>query len=212
MDSLEKQSTLQTSKQSQIKNLLHRTPDIIYLGEILTKEEAEAFFHCLAAGLKGFQTIHSNNIDSFLNRIIHHFKIHISCLSDLGLLILMKKDRQRRIIVSIVEMKNNIVETNKIYNTLFKFDPHLKDWSAFKSLYVSNLIERIRKSEDLSRDKFQTLFELYQDVFKTLRQIDKLNIHKLIELFDQLSFYSLTNVGTLCVFWENWKNSCSLNS
>jgi len=168
VDSLEEQSTHQTSKQNQIKNLLHRTPDIIYLGEILTKEEAEALFHCLAAGLKGFQTIHSNNIDSFLNRIIHHFKIHISCLSDLGLLILMKKNRQRRIIASIVEMKNNIVETNKIYNTLFKFDPHLKNWSAFKSLYVSNLVEQIRKSEDISQDKFQTLFELYQDVFKTL--------------------------------------------
>jgi Flp pilus assembly CpaF family ATPase len=211
VDSLGEQSTRQTSKHNQIKNLLHRTPDIIYLGEILTKEEAEALFHCLAAGLKGFQTIHSNNIDSFLNRIIHHFKIHISCLSDLGLLILMKKNRQRRIIDSIVEMKNNIVEANKIYNTLFKFDPHLKNWSAFKSLYVSNLVEQIRKYEDISQDKFQTLFELYEDVFKTLHQIEKLDLYKLIELFDQLSFYSLTNVETLCVFWENWKNSCSLN-
>jgi len=212
VDSLEEQSTRQTSKQNQIKNLLHRTPDIIYLGEILTKEEAEALFHCLAAGLKGFQTIHSNNIDSFLNRIIHHFKIDISCLSDLGLLILMKKNRKRRIIASIVEMKNKIDKANKIYNTLFKFDPHLKNWSAFKSLYVSNLVEQIRKYEDLSQDKFQTLFELYQDVFKTLYQINKLDNYKLVELFDRLSFYSLTNVKTLCVFWENWKNSCSLNS
>ncbi len=212
VDSLEEQSARQTSKQNQIKNLLHRTPDIIYLGEILTKEEAEALFHCLAAGLKGFQTIHSNNIDSFLNRIIHHFKIHISCLSDLGLLILMKKNRQRRMIASIVEMRNNIVEANKIYNTLFKFEPDLKNWSVFKSLYESNLVEKIRKYEDFSQDKFQTLFELYQDVFKTLQHIEKLDIYKLIELFDQLSFYSLTNVETLCVFWENWKNSCSLNS
>ena len=212
VDSLEDQSTHQASKQNQIKNLLHRTPDIIYLGEILTKEEAEALFHCLAAGLKGFQTMHSNNVDSFLNRIIHHFKINISCLSDLGLLILMKKNRKRRIIASIVEMKNNIVEANKIYNTLFEFEPHLKNWSSLKSLYVSNLVEQIRKNEDISQDKFQTLLELYRDVFKTLQQIEKLDIYKLIELFDQLSFYSLTNVKALCVFWKNWKNSCSLNS
>ncbi len=211
VDSLEEQSIRQTSKQNQIKNLLHRTPDIIYLGEILTKEEAEALFHCLAAGLKGFQTIHSNTIDSFLNRIIHHFKIHVSCLSDLGLLILMKKNRQRRIIASIVEMKNKIVKTNEFYTTLFKFEPHLKNWSVSKSLYASNLIEQIRKHEELSQDKFQILFELYQDVFKTLLQIDKLDLYKLIKLFDQLSYYSLTNVETLCVFWKNWKNSCSLN-
>jgi hypothetical protein len=124
----------------------------------------------------------------------------------------MKKNRKSRIIASIVEMKNNIVEANKIYNTLFEFDPHLKNWSSFKSLYVSNLVEKIRKSEDISQDKFQTLFELYQDVFKTLHQIEKLDIYKLIELFDHLSFYSLTNVKALCVFWKNWKNSCSLNS
>ena len=68
------------SKQNQIKKLLHRTPDIIYLGEILTKEEAEAMFHCLAAGLKGFQTIHSNDINSLLNRFLYHFKIDLSCL------------------------------------------------------------------------------------------------------------------------------------
>ena len=212
VDSLEDQLTNQASKQNQIKYLLHRTPDIIYLGEILTKEEAEALFHCLAAGLKGFQTIHSNNIDSFLNRIIHHFKIHVSCLSDLGLLILMKKNRQRRMITSIVEMKKKKVEANKIYNTLFKFEPNLKDWSASKTLYESNLVKQIRKYEDISQDKFHFLFELYQDVFKTLRQIEKLEIFNLIELFDRLSFYSLTNVEMLPVFWENWKNSCSLNS
>jgi len=212
VDSLEEQSAHQTSKQNQIKNLLHRTPDIIYLGEILTKEEAEALFHCLAAGLKGFQTIHSNDIDSFLNRIIHHFKIHISGLRDLGLLILMKKNRQKRMITSIVEMKNNIVEGKTVYNTLFKFEPHLKKWAAYKSLYGSNLVKQIRKYEDISQEKFQTLLKLYQDVFTTLRQIDKLDINKLIELFDQLSYYSLTSVETLCVFWKNWKKSCSLNS
>jgi len=42
VDSLQGQSNHQLSKQDQIKKLLHRTPDIIYLGEILTKDEAEA--------------------------------------------------------------------------------------------------------------------------------------------------------------------------
>ena len=68
VDSLEDHPSKNYSKSNLIKTLLHRTPDLIYLGEILIKEEAEAMFHCLAAGLKGFQTIHANSIGSLINR------------------------------------------------------------------------------------------------------------------------------------------------
>ncbi|MFX0147020.1 MAG: ATPase, T2SS/T4P/T4SS family, partial [Candidatus Hodarchaeota archaeon] len=74
VDSQENTFKQKFSKQNQIKKLLHRTPDIIYLGEILTKGEANAMFHCLAAGLRGFQTIHSNDLDSLINRFLFHFK------------------------------------------------------------------------------------------------------------------------------------------
>jgi len=39
-----------------------------------------------------------------------------------------------------------------------------------------------------------------------------LKINKLIEFFDQISFHSFTSIETLRLFWENWKNSFSLNS
>ena len=42
VNSLEDNQSKKYSKSNIIKTLLHRTPDIIYLGEILTKEEAEA--------------------------------------------------------------------------------------------------------------------------------------------------------------------------
>ncbi|MFX1326358.1 MAG: ATPase, T2SS/T4P/T4SS family, partial [Promethearchaeota archaeon] len=92
VDSLEDHKSINYSKGSIIKTLLHRSPDIIYLGEILTKEEAEAMFHCLAAGLKGFQTIHADSIEALLNRLLFHFEINKSCLSDLDLIIVMKKE------------------------------------------------------------------------------------------------------------------------
>ncbi|GAG06926.1 unnamed protein product, partial [marine sediment metagenome] len=113
VDSLEDYLTQRYSKSNIIKTLLHRTPDIIYLGEILTKEEAEAMFHCLAAGLKGFQTIHGNDIDSLMNRFLHHFKINESCLYDLDLIILMKKERNIRRVHSIYEIGECKSENDK---------------------------------------------------------------------------------------------------
>jgi Flp pilus assembly CpaF family ATPase len=211
VDSLQVGLNHKLSKQNQIRNLLHRTPDIIYLGEILTKEEAEAMFHCLAAGLKGFQTIHSNDIDSLMNRIIHHFKIHISCLRDLGLIVFMKKNREKRFIDSISEINNNIEDKKDIYQTLFKFNPQKKNWANLISLFNSNIIYKLRKYEDISKEKFQVLFNLYKDMFNTLQKIDKLSINELIKFFDQVSFHSSDNLENLCLFWENWKNSCSLN-
>ncbi len=211
VDSLQVGLNHKLSKQNQIRNLLHRTPDIIYLGEILTKEEAEAMFHCLAAGLKGFQTIHSNDIASFINRIIHHFKIHISCLRDLGLIVFMKKNREKRFVDSISEINNNIEDNEEIYQTLFKFNPQKKNWANLINLFNSNIICKLRKYEDISKEKFQVLFNLYKDMFNTLQKIDKLSINKLIKFFDQVSFHSSDNLENLCLFWENWKNSCSLN-
>ena len=211
VDSLEDLTNHLLSKQNQIKNLLHRTPDIIYLGEILTKNEAEAMFHCLAAGLRGFQTIHSNTINSLINRIIHHFKIDKTCLHDLGILILMKKNREKRFIDSITEMRENFDEDNQIYENLFKRDPCLKNWAMLQDLYNSNTIKTLRKYEDLQKEKFDTLFYLYHDVFDTLRKLDKIIITKLIELFDQISFQSFISVDALRLFWKNWKNTCGLN-
>ena len=211
VDSLQVGLNHKLSKQNQIRNLLHRTPDIIYLGEILTKEEAEAMFHCLAAGLKGFQTIHSNDIASLINRIIHHFKIHISCLRDLGLIVFMRKNREKRFVDSISEINNNIEDNKEIYQTLFKFNPQKKNWANLINLFNSNNICKLRKYEDISKEKFQVLFNLYKDMFNTLQKIDKLSINKLIKFFDQVSFHSSDNLENLCLFWENWKNSCSLN-
>lgn len=211
VDSLQVGLNHKLSKQNQIKNLLHRTPDIIYLGEILTKEEAEAMFHCLAAGLKGFQTIHSNDIASLINRIIRHFKIHISCLRDLGLIVFMKKNREKRFVDSISEIINDIEDNKEIYQTLFKFNPQRKNWTNLVDLFHSNIICKLRKYEDISKEKFQVLFNIYKEMFNTLQKIDKLSINKLIKFFDHVSFHSSDNLENLCLFWENWKNSCSLN-
>ncbi|MFX1395111.1 MAG: ATPase, T2SS/T4P/T4SS family [Promethearchaeota archaeon] len=200
------------SKSNYIKTLLHRTPDIIYLGEILTKEESEAMFHCLAAGLKGFQTIHSSTIDSLINRFLHHFKINYSCLNDLDLIILMKKDINKRRVVSLAEIDFKNFGKGKYYQTIFQYNPESKIWDNLKPLYETNTINKLRKYEDISREKFYYILNIYKNIFEFLSKDKKINNENLVNFFHKISFYSITSINLLENFWNEWKNNRSLKS
>ncbi|MHA1372253.1 MAG: ATPase, T2SS/T4P/T4SS family, partial [Promethearchaeota archaeon] len=116
-----------SGKSELIKNLLHRTPDVLVLGEILTKKECEALFHCLSVGLKGLQTIHANDSESLLTRFMVHFGIDPSCISDIDFLVLMKKfENGQRRVIEITEFinENETFKTHKIA----LFDPNNETW------------------------------------------------------------------------------------
>lgn len=210
VDSLEDHLLKKYSKSNIIKTLLHRTPDIIYLGEILTKEEAEAMFHCLAAGLKGFQTIHSNNIESLMNRFLYHFNINQSCLSDLDLLILMKKEINKRRIFSISEIKQDKIKGNNYNNVIFKYDPFSKNWCLLTSLYETKVLTEIAQDENLSKEKFTAFMEIYVEIFKFIQKLDKLDKIRLINFFHKISYYSFISIKSLSKFWNEWKNKRNL--
>ena len=211
VDSLEDSIPENYSKSNQIKTLLHRTPDIIYLGEILTKEETEAMFQCLAAGLRGFQTIHSKNIDSLMNRFIHHFNINRSCLNDLDLIIMMKKNYNERKVVGIFEISKTFNSDNKLFNSIFEYDPHIKKWVLMKSLYETNVILDIKKYEDIKKEDFYLYIEIYNEIFEFLLETTKINNLELIEFFHKISYYSSNSIALLKQFWQNWKKNRSLN-
>jgi len=191
------------SKHHQIKRLLHRTPDIIYLGEILTKEEAKAMFHCLSAGLKGFQTVHAQDVDSLINRFLFHFNIDPSCLKDLDLIVLMKKERTRRILISISEIDNT---SGSCPNYLFNYNPTLQDWVSKNNLYKSRFIQKLCKYEDLTKTKFETYLKIYTEIFELILRIEDLPLEKYTDLFDKLAYFSYSSFEKLYDFWESWKN------
>jgi len=204
-NSLESQNFTNT-KSNLIKTLLHRSPDIIYLGEILTKEETEAMFHCLAAGLRGFQTIHSRNISSLINRFLYHFKINRSCLSDLDIIILMKKDNNIRRIHSIVEIDKNNLNSNNPYIEIFKYNSQNNNWIQLIPLINTNVINSIRDYHYIDSKKFELIFSLYIKIFKTLREISKkIPCDDLTQLFHKISFYSLYQPNLLYKFWAKQK-------
>jgi len=211
VDSLESTLDNKYSKSNLIKTLLHRTPDIIYLGEILTKEEAKAMFHCLAAGLRGFQTIHSKNIDSLINRFLYHFNINQSCLNDLDLIILMKKNLFKRRIIGIFEIYKNPTESNNIYSPLIKYNPQFQKWELSRPLYTANVIKELLNYEDLPKNKFNLYMKIYIEIFEYLLRTDMLTNKELVNFFHKISYYSLRSIETLTSFWNKWKKNRGLN-
>ncbi len=205
VDSLENQFSQKYSKSNIIKTLLHRTPDIIYLGEILTKEESEAMFHCLAAGLKGFQTIHASSIDSLINRFLYHFDINKSCLYDLDLLVLMKKEQNLRRVLSISEVNKENNEVDKYYDSIFNYIPLSETWKLSKSLYETKVITEFKKSENLSKEKFTSIINIYREIFEFLTEINSIDKYELIDLFHKISYLSFISVDAIHQFWGDWK-------
>lgn len=211
VDSVESMVEKKYSKQNQIKNLLHRTPDIIYLGEILTKEEANALFHCLAAGLRGFQTIHSKDLESLVNRFLYHFNINRSCLSDLGILILMKKSRDGRKIVSISEITDIDSNSNKLHNLIFKYNPETLNWEQNSEIFNSKIINKLKMIEDISFKDFKDYITLYKEIFEFILKFDKLSNQDLLDLFDKINYFSFESYDSLNNYWNEWKNYRTLN-
>ncbi len=204
-DSLDNNNKDGYTKSSHIKTLLHRTPDIIYLGEILEKEESEALFHCLAAGLKGFQTIHSQSIDSLINRLIHTFKLNFSQLDELDLLILMKREFNKRRIVSISEIDLTNYQTGDYYREIFLYDPELENWNLLKKLYETKIITKLKKFENLTEEIFNNYIKLYEEIFIYLLNNEKIRNEELVNLFHEIAHYSITSCLEVKGFWENWK-------
>ncbi len=211
VDSIESMIEKKFSKQNQIKNLLHRTPDIIYLGEILTKEEAEAMFHCLAAGLSGFQTIHSKDLNSLVNRFLYHFNINESCLNDLDLIIFMKKYREGRKIISISEISDYAPNSNNINNILFLFNPKTSKWDLKSDLFKTRTINQLKMVEDLSVNSFNNYLSIYQDIFQFLLNSEKLDNQELVALFDKINYFSFKSYTALYDYWQKWKKYRGLN-
>lgn len=211
VDSLEGSISSNYSKSNQIKTLLHRTPDTIYLGEILTKDEAEAMFHCLAAGLRGFQTIHSKDIDSLINRFIYHFNINRSCLNDLDLIILMKKDFNKRKVVGVFEINKSHDTRNSICNSIFKYNPETEEWLLTKPLYDTNVIVDLTKYIALTRERFLSFIKIFNQIFEFLLLNKKLSNIELVDFFHKISYYSLRTIDQLEHFWNKWKKNRSLN-
>lgn len=142
------------SFQAALKNTLRQAPDVILIGEI---RDAETMEHALAfaeTGHLAISTLHANNANQALDRIINFFpsERHAQILQDLGLN--MQAIVSQRLIPTVDNKRVAAVEvllgTKTIQDLIYKGD-------------IDSIKEIMAKSENLGMQTFDAaLFKLQQ--------------------------------------------------
>ncbi len=104
VDPFERGEETQRTKSAEITKILHRSPDVVILGEIQSEEHSRAFFQALSAGVRGLQTFHSSSPEQAIRRWLELHGISEANVLDLGIIVQMLRPQRlssRRCVQSI---------------------------------------------------------------------------------------------------------------
>ena len=91
VDPFDRGSESSRTKSAEITKILHRSPDVVILGEIQSEEHSKAFFHALSAGIRGLQTFHASSATQAVRRWREMHGISKANLLDLDILVQMAR-------------------------------------------------------------------------------------------------------------------------
>ncbi len=109
VDPFERGDEALRTKSAEITKILHRSPDLLILGEIQSEEHSMAFFQALSAGVRGLQTFHASSPEQAVKRWLELHNISKANLLDLGILVQMQRPLRlasRRCVQSISVMSD----------------------------------------------------------------------------------------------------------
>ena len=72
-------------------SLLHKSPDYVFFGEVLSESDSRALFQILASGIRCIHTVHAPSGEGLLRRFAYQHHIPLLSLSDLGVLVQMRR-------------------------------------------------------------------------------------------------------------------------
>ncbi len=91
VDPFERGAESSRTKSEEITKILHRSPDLVILGEIQSEEHSRAFFHALTAGVRGLQTFHASSSTQAVRRWREMHGISRTSLLDLDIIVQMSR-------------------------------------------------------------------------------------------------------------------------
>ena len=113
--------SLSGDKFSESIKVLHRSPDIVFLGEVYTEEHSRAFFQLLSSGVQCICTFHARNPQSAISKWIYHHRIPREQIMNLDLIIHVSnvslKNKPMRRVVSVGEASFSGKSSFKIFFT-----------------------------------------------------------------------------------------------
>ncbi|MHA1402149.1 MAG: ATPase, T2SS/T4P/T4SS family [Candidatus Helarchaeota archaeon] len=195
----------ETTKSYQVRETLHRTPDIVIIGELIHTETIHAFFFLLKVGLQScLGTCHGTNSNLIIERWLEDEQIPKTAIGNIDLIIQMGKTDLGRRVIKIDEVAK-MERTGEIkINTLFHRDPLkddlISDFSSWEEFYdISSIVNKIRESclEIITPKLF--LWE----------------INELKTIFNSFRINNTTELSSInkkmCVFFKTTKNVRDFN-
>ena len=183
------------TKEMQVRECLHRTPDMVYLGEMILKSSIRAFFFLLKVGLRcGLCTSHGENPELMIKRWMIEDGISITSISDIDLMVQISKVNDintiKRRVVKVCEVRPNSSNTFEI-ETLFQRDAStdiiINNNETWETTYEkSPVLKKIRESgiEAMSLDEFKMELNILKDILKSLLgEKDKSNLRSYLKKF-----------------------------
>ncbi|TFF98801.1 MAG: hypothetical protein EU547_00550 [Promethearchaeota archaeon] len=176
------------SKEYQVRESLHRTPDMIYLGEMINTQSINAFFFLLKVGLRcGLSTSHGETPELMIKRWMIEDKISINSIKDLDLIIQSAKINdtnkiKRRIIrISEIDFDKNNLKIIDIFKRNARTNELTKGFLDFKHIYENSpIIKKINNSglEFLDYNEFISEINYYISILRFLlsEKIKKISV------------------------------------
>ena len=178
VDPFEKSSPTRR-KYWEVIRLLHRSPNYLYLGEILTREHVKALLYALSSGLRGLETCHASSPESLLVKWVVHYGVPAFCLNDLDVIVLMKRRLNlhvnRRYVARITEPA--IAGLTDSLNSIrlvdvFKRNSYSEPLKAVINLYESPTLQKIRCEESIDEEAFTKELIFYKELLEHLCNLD----------------------------------------
>jgi len=168
--------------------LLHRSPNYIFFGELLTPEHVSIFLQSLEAGLHGIQTTHATSPEALIRKWILHYKLPIQSIENLDIIVHMRRilsyNENKRFVYRVVEP---IVDENEgeyrvelsnlfIYDGSLKLVRDLKDSWVFKKIVKEEQIPIEDLCEEYAAFKqlINQLFTMGGEATSIIRAFDKM--------------------------------------
>jgi pilus assembly protein CpaF len=110
VDPFERGGEAHRTKSAEITKILHRSPDLVILGEVQSEEHSRAFFQALSAGVRGLQTFHSSSPEQAIRRWLELHGVSKANMLDLGIIVQMVRPQRlssRRYVQSISTVSRN---------------------------------------------------------------------------------------------------------
>lgn len=137
-----------------LKNALRQAPDVVLVGEIRDTETMEAALHCAETGHLCLATLHSNNANQALERILHFFPESRHQQLHMELSLNLRSIVSQRLIPAIDGRRVPAVE-------VMLDSPRVKD--LILKGQVGELKEAMEKSTQLGMQTFdQALYDLFR--------------------------------------------------